>query len=126
MLIGTRMFKGRVALGSMVLILGIGAAAAGQDPQIQPSTATDEPHPQAKILQTYDLSWWSVDGGGGTSTDGNFTLTGSIGQPDVGISRACGTVMSGGVWSGSEPCEAPVFCDGFESGDTGAWSLVSP
>lgn len=123
MLISTVKFMGRVVLGSMAIVLGCQVALAGDGP---PSASAGPDAEQPKILQSYDLAWYSVDGGGGTSAGGSFTLTGAIGQPDVGVSRTCGTALSGGVWSGAEPCEPPVFCDGFESGDTGAWSLVSP
>ena len=30
------------------------------------------------------VPWFSADGGGGTSAGGNFTLDGTIGQPDAG------------------------------------------
>ncbi len=30
------------------------------------------------------LPWFSLDGGGGTSANGDFTLDGTIGQPDAG------------------------------------------
>ena len=30
------------------------------------------------------LPWFSVDGGGGTSAGGDFTLDGTVGQPDAG------------------------------------------
>ena len=34
-----------------------------------------------------DLSWWTVDGGGGTSVswDGRYALGGTLGQPDPGL-----------------------------------------
>ncbi len=31
-----------------------------------------------------DVPWFSVDGGGGTSAGGDFTLDGTIGQADAG------------------------------------------
>ncbi len=34
--------------------------------------------------QEFDLSWFTIDAGGGTSTDGTFTVSGTIGQPDTG------------------------------------------
>lgn len=34
--------------------------------------------------QDYNLSWSTIDGGGGTSSGGNFVLSGTIGQPDAG------------------------------------------
>ena len=32
----------------------------------------------------FDLSWHTVDGGGGTSSGGGFVLNGTAGQPDAG------------------------------------------
>jgi len=31
----------------------------------------------------FDVSWWTVDGGGGVSSGGGFEVTGTIGQPDA-------------------------------------------
>jgi hypothetical protein len=49
---------------------------------------------------TYDLSWWTIDGGGGTSTGaGGLELTGTIGQPDTGsASGSSGLTLLGGFW----------------------------
>jgi hypothetical protein len=43
--------------------------------------------------ETLDLSWWTVDGGGGASQGGGYTLNSTTGQPDAGI------LMSGEVYS---------------------------
>jgi hypothetical protein len=50
----------------------------------------------------YDLSWWTVDGGGGTSTGSNgYTLNGTIGQPDAGTLSSGGVyTLTGGFWHG--------------------------
>jgi hypothetical protein len=45
---------------------------------------------------SFDLSWNTIDGGGGTSTGGTFVLAGTIGQPDAST-----TVLTGGT-PGSE------------------------
>jgi hypothetical protein len=48
----------------------------------------------------FDLSWSTVDGGGGTSTGGQFSLSGTIGQPDAGVTLASGPFsLTGGFWS---------------------------
>jgi hypothetical protein len=31
----------------------------------------------------YEINWYTIDGGGGTSSGGPYTLTGTIGQPDA-------------------------------------------
>ncbi len=51
----------------------------------------------------YDLSWSTVDGGGGTfSTGGDYSLGGTIGQPDVGVLSGGDYTLTGGFWYGGE------------------------
>lgn len=53
----------------------------------------------------YDLSWWTVDGGGQTfSSDGRYRLGGTIGQPDAGILEGGGYTLVGGFW-GAAPVQ---------------------
>lgn len=44
------------------------------------------------------ISWWTVDGGGGTSTGGEYVVSGTIGQPDARFSRGGGWEVRGGFW----------------------------
>ncbi|HET6446917.1 MAG TPA: hypothetical protein VFI27_20315 [candidate division Zixibacteria bacterium] len=54
------------------------------------------------VSQSYDIEWWSVDGGGGTSSGDGFELSGTIGQPDVGQEMNGGSFsVSGGYWNTS-------------------------
>jgi uncharacterized membrane protein len=54
----------------------------------------------------YDLSWWTVDGGGATfSTGSSYSLGASIGQPDAGTSSGGTYTLVGGFWGG-EPSMA--------------------
>ena len=48
----------------------------------------------------YTVTRWTVDGGGGSSsTGGNYTLAGTIGQPDAGPAlTGGGYVLAGGFW----------------------------
>jgi hypothetical protein len=47
----------------------------------------------------YDLSWWTVDGGGGASRQGDYTLIGTAGQAEVGRSMGGGAYeLAGGFW----------------------------
>jgi hypothetical protein len=48
--------------------------------------------------QSYAITWWTVDGGGGTSTGGGYTLSGTIGQPDAGVLSGGGYTLTGGFW----------------------------
>jgi len=47
---------------------------------------------------SYDLTWNTIDGGGGTSSGGSITLTGTIGQPDAGVMSGGSLTLSGGFW----------------------------
>ncbi len=50
----------------------------------------------------YDLSWWTVDGGGDMLSTGNeFELSGTTGQSDAGITMTGGDFeLSSGFWPG--------------------------
>src|SRR5262245_54265094 len=52
------------------------------------------------LAQSYDLSWYTIDGGGAmNSSGGTFTLSGTIGQPDAGAPLTGGTfTLTGGFW----------------------------
>jgi hypothetical protein len=53
----------------------------------------------AETNATYDLSWWTVDSGGVTgSTSGNYTLSGTAGQPDAGSLSFGDYDLAGGFW----------------------------
>ena len=44
------------------------------------------------------ITSFTIDGGGGNSTGGNFNLNGTIGQPDAGISSGETYTLQGGFW----------------------------
>lgn len=48
--------------------------------------------------QNYRIDWFTIDGGGGTSSGGQYTLSGTIGQPDAGELKAGNYVLEGGFW----------------------------
>ena len=53
--------------------------------------------------QGYDLSWWTVDDGGGSlSVEGGYSLNGSLGQPDAGALSNNDYMLSGGFWGGGK------------------------
>ncbi len=66
--------------------------------------------------QPYAICWWSVDGGGGTSTGGIYSLSGTIGQPDAGAAMSGGIfTVTGGFWAGAgsaNSCPADFNADG--------------
>ena len=47
--------------------------------------------------QNYRIEWFTIDGGGGTSSGGQYTLSGTIGQPDAGELKGGNYVLEGGV-----------------------------
>lgn len=121
----------RVKPRTLLIVIAIAVVAAtgarAESPSgSRPAAATSNGVAEAKILAPYDMSWWSVDGGGGSSAGGVFAVIGAIGQPDTGVASACAVAMESGVWSGLVFVEMPMFCNGFESGDTGAWASVTP
>lgn len=47
----------------------------------------------------WDLAWYTIDGGGTTSsTGGGFALSGTIGQPDTGSLSGGEYTLKGGFW----------------------------
>jgi hypothetical protein len=53
----------------------------------------------------YELSWYTIDGGGGrTSSGGPYLLTGTIGQPDAAWSQGGRYELLGGFWPGGPLC----------------------
>ena len=46
----------------------------------------------------YSVDWHTIDGGGGTSTGGVYTVSGTIGQPDAGQMSGGTYTLSGGFW----------------------------
>ena len=52
----------------------------------------------------YELSWYTIDGGGGRSTGGPYVLVGTIGQPDAAYSSGGNYELLGGFWPGGPLC----------------------
>jgi hypothetical protein len=47
----------------------------------------------------YAIDWFTIDGGGGTSTGGVYSVSGTIGQPDAGPTMSGGNFnVDGGFW----------------------------
>ena len=46
----------------------------------------------------YAIDWFTIDGGGGASNGGSFTLSGTIGQPDAGTLSGGNYTLQGGFW----------------------------
>src|SRR5947208_804371 len=48
--------------------------------------------------QTYSIDWFTIDGGGGTSSGGTYLVSGIIGQPDAGKMGGGNYTLDGGFW----------------------------
>jgi hypothetical protein len=48
--------------------------------------------------QSFDVGWFSIDGGGGVSSGGEFSISGIVGQPDAGIMTGGEFALEGGFW----------------------------
>jgi len=56
--------------------------------------------PGVLVAQSYSINWFTVDGGGGTSTGGVYSVSGTIGQPDAGGPMTNGQYsVTGGFWA---------------------------
>jgi hypothetical protein len=67
------------------------------------------------------INWYTIDGGGGTSSGGTFVVSGTIGQPDAGAAMTGGIfTVTGGFWAGiGSPAPACGSADFDCDGDTG-------
>jgi hypothetical protein len=55
--------------------------------------------------QSFSIDWFTIDGGGGTSSGGNFAVTGTIGQPDTGTLTGGAYTLRGGFWGAFVPVQ---------------------
>ena len=56
--------------------------------------------PLASFAQSYSVDWYKIAGGGGTSTGGNYSLVGTIGQADAGKLTGGNYTLEGGFLAG--------------------------
>src|SRR5450432_2959948 len=68
--------------------------------------------PAFSFAQSYSIDWYKVSGGGGTSTDGVYSVSGSIGQHDAGGPMSGGSYsLTGGFWALISVVPTPGFPD---------------
>jgi len=61
--------------------------------------ATPDSNAMTESASDYDLSWYTIDGGGVMfSTGGEYELSGTIGQPDAGVLANGEYTLQGGFW----------------------------
>jgi len=74
---GVRALPQRLCVSAVILLLGFSVAVA-----------------------QYSIDWFTIDGGGGTSTGGVYSISGTIGQPDAGGPMTNGQYsVTGGFWA---------------------------
>ena len=58
----------------------------------------------------YEISRYTIDGGGTTSSGGDYTLSGTIGQSDASLVSHVGLAytLEGGFWHGIDICTVDV------------------
>ena len=81
------------AVALLVLALGLVVLLPGEQVGATPTS-----------LDGYQLTWWTVDGGGVTFAVGSdYSLGGTLGQPDPGLLAGGGYSLGGGFWRGGVP-----------------------
>ena len=96
---------------ALVLLIGLSTAnaASTNGPRIN-----EYPQRGASVNEfpngDYDLSWYTVDGGGATfSAGGSYLLDSSIGQPEAGQGGNSPYTLAGGFWSGVSIANYAVY-----------------
>lgn len=55
----------------------------------------------------YSIDWFTIDGGGGSSTGGVYSVAGTIGQPDAGAMSGGNFSIQGGFWGILSAVQSP-------------------
>ncbi len=105
----------------------------GMEPPLAPhvdefDSREDHSEPWETMESTigFDLSWFTIDSGGGVSSGGAFVLSGTIGQFDTGLSSSASFELAGGYWAGGAitPVVAPCVGDINNSGSVDVFDLL--
>lgn len=56
---------------------------------------------------SFELGWFTVDGGGGLSQGGAYAVEGTIGQPEAGSMAGGSYGLNGGFWGEVPAANAP-------------------
>ena len=111
---GKRLGRFLFALFALGASVGIAGASGASEPQ-----DTEGPAPPP----LYELRAWTLEGGGGEALGGAYGVRGSMGQPEPYFSQGGSFRLQGGFLPG-RASGGHIFENGFESGDTGAWSTT--
>ena len=84
-----------------------------------------------RAFAQFDIPWHTIDGGGGVCSAGNFTVMGTIGQPDAGVVSGGNFTIESGFWPGvlalqqTPATPGDMNCDGVVTvGDIGGFVLA--
>ncbi len=75
--------------------------------------------------QNFSIDWHTIDGGGGTSAGGVYSISGTIGQPDAAMNGG-GYSLAGGFWSAVQIPGAPLLTIYLTTGNRAVVSWPSP
>ena len=85
-----------------ILIATLALALAAAIPAL--ALAQTGGSPSALLETGYDLTWYTIDNGGGTTagvgSPNPYILNGTVGQPDASAWSGGGYVLVGGFWGG--------------------------
>ena len=83
--------------------------------------------PLALPAQTYSVDWYKIAGGGGLLSGTNYSLTGTIGQPDASSVLSGGNYsVTGGFWSLVQtPGAPPLYISHSGNAVTVSWQNVA-
>ena len=103
-LTATRLGSG-LTLATLIFVASLGVAVAqggNRTGDLHGSPGEQEEIQEAApAAGSYDLFWWTVDGGGTTPNDSSgYTLGGTAGQPDAAVWTGDGYTLAGGFWGG--------------------------
>ena len=68
--------------------------------------------PYLAFAQTYQIDWYVIGSGGGTSQSSSYQLSGTIGQPIVGTSSSSSYTIEAGFWVGGSTAGGCDYVDG--------------
>jgi len=74
---------------------------------------TSAPALAQEIAAVFDIGWWTVDNGGGSSSGSVYSIDGTLGQPDAGVLTGGSYSISGGFWGAASPDAPPVAWGGY-------------
>jgi hypothetical protein len=80
--------------------------------------------------QSYSIDWYKIAGGGGTSSNGTYVVSGTIGQADAGQMSGGNYSLTGGFWSLISLVQtpgAPILNITYSGGNAiVSWQLPAP